>query len=134
MAIFGKLVIWKIGFWHGSLLDPTRLSGDPTKADLREVARNPPELPRETTGKAENPFYTCPIKLKEGQAGRGTASPMSLLSPERQPSAVSALPKSPRGLDSVTWVHPKSLTANHIALSATSSSLRPKSRITSVAL
>lgn len=67
------------------------------KADTGEVARSPPELTQEATGEA-NPLYACPIKLKEGQAGRGTASTMGLLSPERQPSLVSALPTGPNSV------------------------------------
>lgn len=82
------------------------------QADTRRGCR---ELTQEAAGRAENPLSACPVKLKERQAGRGPASTVSLLSPERQPSLVSALLTGP----SVAEVHPESLTANYINVSAT---------------
>lgn len=60
----------------------------PSSAIKADTRRGCQELTQEATERAENPLYACPIKLKEGQAGRWTASTMSLLSPERQLSLV----------------------------------------------
>lgn len=99
------MVAWKIGFWQSNLFDPTRLSGEKVQAPYRhsvhssshtgEVARRPLEFTREDSRERQEPLNGCSIKLKEEQAGIGTASTVSLLSLKRWLLTSSALPKSP---------------------------------------